>query len=296
MPTFTTKSSRTALILASFTIILWSSGFVFTRVAVRYFNPYALGLLRYGTAAIVLILIGCVRRVGLPQLRDVPLFFALGTLGFTIYMITFNVAMTTISSATGSILTATVPVMTALLSSLFFRERLAPIGWIAVGLEFAGILILTLWRGTFSIEKGLMWMIIAAMSFAAYNLIQRFATKRYTSIQSTIYSIVAGASLLLVFLPSAIQELRIAPTAAILTILYLGIFPSAIGFLLWTKALSMAAQMSEVTNFMFITPLLATVLEFFISGDLPDPGTILGGVVILAGLLLFNNRQRLHRI
>lgn len=296
MPTTTTKSSRTALILASFTIILWSSGFVFTRIAVRHFNPYALGLLRYGTAAIVLILIGCFRRVGFPKAKDIPLFFVLGALGFTIYMITFNVAMTTISSATGSILTATVPVITALLSSLFFRERLSIVGWVAVGLEFAGILILTLWRGTFSIEKGLIWMMLAAMSFAAYNLIQRFATKRYTSIQSTIYSIVAGASLLLVFLPSAIQDLRTAPPAAILTILYLGIFPSAIGFLLWTKALSMAYQMSEVTNFMFITPLLATVLEYSISGELPDPGTILGGAVILVGLLLFNNRQRLHRI
>jgi drug/metabolite transporter (DMT)-like permease len=296
MPTSTTKSSPTAFILASFTIILWSSGFVFTRVAVRYFNPYALGLLRYGTAAIVLIIIGSFRHVGLPRMRDLPLFFLLGALGFTIYMITFNVAMTTISSATGSILTATVPVITALLSSLFFRERLSLVGWIAVGMEFAGIVLLTLWHGTFSIEKGLVWMMLAAISFAAYNLIQRFATKRYTSMQSTIYSIVAGASLLLVFLPSAIQDLRTAPTTAILTILYLGIFPSAIGFLLWTKALSIAYQMSEVTNFMFITPLLATVLEFSISGELPDPGTIIGGAVILAGLLLFNNRQRLHRI
>jgi len=108
-------------------------------------------------------------------------------------------------------------------------------------------------------------------------------------------SIVAGASLLLVFLPSAIRDLQTAPPSAILTILYLGIFPSAIGFLLWTKALSMANQMSEVTNFMFITPLLATVLEFAISGELPDPGTMIGGMVILAGLLLFNNRQRLHK-
>jgi drug/metabolite transporter (DMT)-like permease len=209
------------------------------------------------------------------------------------YMMAFNLAMTTISAATGSIITATVPVITALLSSLIFHEKLARIGWIAVGIEFTGILILTLWNGTFSIEIGLIWMILGAMSFASYNLIQRFATRRYTPLQSTIYSIVAGTLLLMVFLPTAIKDVQTAPVSAILDVVYLGVFPSAIGFLLWTKALSLANQMNEVTNFMFVTPLLSILLEYIMIGELPDAGTIFGGTVILLGVLLFNNRQKL---
>jgi len=48
-----------------------------------------------------------------------------------------------------------------------------------------------------------------------------------------------------------------------------------------------------VTNFMFVTPLLSTLLEILLIGDIPDAGTITGGVMILLGVALFNNRGRL---
>ena len=286
-------SNNSALILAFLTVMLWSTGFVFTRIAVRDIGPFPLGLLRYGSAAVILVVIGLVKRIGLPTLKDVPLFLVLGALGFFFYQIFFNVAMTTITAATASVVTATVPVLTAFFASLLFREKLGNLGWIAVCIEFAGILVLTLWQREVSIGWGLVWMIIAALCFAGYNLIQRFATKRYTPVQSTVYTIVASAFMFLLFLPQAIEEVRSAPVQSLLAVLFMGIFPSAIGFLLWTKALSIAKQIGDVTNFMFVTPLLSTLLEIILIGDIPDTGTIIGGLMILFGVALFNNRARL---
>ena len=286
-------SNNSALILAFLTVMLWSTGFVFTRIAVRDIGPFPLGLLRYGSAAVILVVIGLVKRIGLPTLKDVPLFLVLGALGFFFYQIFFNVAMTTITAATASVVTATVPVLTAFFASLLFREKLGNLGWIAVCLEFAGILVLTLWQREVSIGWGLAWMIIAALCFAGYNLIQRFAVTRYTPLQSTVYTIVASAFMFLLFLPQAIEEVRTAPIQSLLAVLFMGIFPSAIGFLLWTKALSIAKQIGDVTNFMFVTPLLSTLLEIILIGDIPDTGTIIGGLMILFGVALFNNRARL---
>ena len=286
-------SNNSALVLAFLTVMLWSTGFVFTRIAVRDIGPFPLGLLRYGSAAVILVVIGLVKRIGLPKLKDVPLFLVLGALGFFFYQIFFNVAMTTITAATASVVTATVPVLTAFFASLLFREKLGNLGWIAVCIEFAGILVLTLWQREVSIGWGLAWMIIAALCFAGYNLIQRFATKRYTPVQSTVYTIVASAFMFLLFLPQAIEEVRTAPIQSLLAVLFMGIFPSAIGFLLWTKALSIAKQIGDVTNFMFVTPLLSTLLEIILIGDIPDTGTITGGLMILFGVALFNNRARL---
>lgn len=285
-------SNNSALVLAFLTVMLWSTGFVFTRIAVRDIGPFPLGLLRYGSAAVILVVIGLVKRIGLPKLKDVPLFLVLGALGFFFYQIFFNVAMTTITAATASVVTATVPVLTAFFASLLFREKLGNLGWIAVCIEFAGILVLTLWQREVSIGWGLVWMIIAALCFAGYNLIQRFATKRYTPVQSTVYTIVASAFMFLLFLPQAIEEVRTAPVQSLLAVLFMGIFPSAIGFLLWTKALSIAKQIGDVTNFMFVTPLLSTLLEIVLIGDIPDAGTITGGLMILLGVALFNNRAR----
>jgi len=285
-------SNNSALILAFLTVMLWSTGFVFTRIAVRDIGPFPLGLLRYGSAAVILVVIGLVKRIGLPTLKDVPLFLVLGALGFFFYQIFFNVAMTTITAATASVVTATVPVLTAFFASLLFREKLGNLGWIAVCIEFAGILVLTLWQREVSIGWGLAWMIIAALCFAGYNLIQRFAVTRYTPLQSTVYTIVASAFMFLLFLPQAIEEVRTAPVQSLLAVLFMGIFPSAIGFLLWTKALSIAKQIGDVTNFMFVTPLLSTLLEIILIGDIPDTGTITGGLMILLGVALFNNRAR----
>ena len=279
--------------MAFLTVMLWSTGFVFTRIAVRDIGPFPLGLLRYGSAAVILVSIGLVKRIGLPKIKDVPLFLVLGALGFFFYQIFFNIAMTTITAATASVVTATVPVLTAFFASLLFREDLGKLGWVAVCIEFAGILVLTLWQREVSIGWGLVWMIIAALCFAGYNLIQRFATKRYSSVQSTVYTFTASALMFLFFLPQAVEEVQTAPVGSLLAVLFMGIFPSAIGFLLWTKALSIAKQIGDVTNFMFVTPLLSTLLEVILIGDIPDAGTITGGVMILLGVALFNNRGRL---
>ena len=126
------QSSNTALVLAFLTVMLWSTGFVFTRIAVRDIGPFPLGLLRYGSAAVILVVIGLVKRIGLPKMKDVPLFLVLGSLGFFFYQIFFNIAMTTITAATASVVTATVPVFTAFFASLLFKEKLGKLGWVAV--------------------------------------------------------------------------------------------------------------------------------------------------------------------
>lgn len=287
------KQRTLSLILAFCTVVLWSTGFVFTRIAVRDISPFPLGLLRYGSAALLLVGIGLAKRIGLPSNRDIPLFFLLGAFGFFFYQILFNIAMTTISAATASVVTATVPVITALFASLFFRERLGKLGWVAVAIEFLGILVLTLAKREVSLGWGLVWMLAAALFFAAYNLIQRFARTRYNSLQSTVYTITASCLMFLVFLPQAIEEISTAPLPSLLAVLFMGIFPSAIGFLLWTKALSLATQIGDVTNFMFVTPLLSTLLAILLIGEFPDSGTLWGGMAILLGLGIFNNRHRL---
>lgn len=296
MTTSEHSDHQRALLLAFLTITLWSTGFVFTRIAVRYIGPFPLGLLRYAAASIVLLIIGIHKRIGLPAWRDLPLFMLLGALGFALYQMFFNIAMITISAATASVVTATVPVITAFFASLFFTERLGKIGWVAVCIEFSGILVLTLWKREVAIGWGILWMILAALSFATYNLIQRFATKRYTALQSTVYSIITSTIMLMVFLPQAVGEAMSAPPRALLAVVFMGVFPSAIGFLLWTKALSIARQIGDVTNFMFVTPLLSTLLEILLIGEIPDAGTITGGLVILTGIFIFNNRNRIEML
>lgn len=283
----TTRMKKKTSVFALTTIVLWASTFVFTKIALVCFTTSSVGVLRYVIASLCFIAIAPKYKIGLPRKKDIPLFLLSGGLGFALYMAAFNRASMTLSAATGSVLIATGPILTALAASILLKETLSPGGWGAIAVSFVGILVLTLWDGVFSLNSGVFWMLIAAVSVSGYNLMQRFFKGRYTALQATAYSIWGGTLLMLPQLPKAAAQLWAAPAYEWGMMLYLGIFPSAIGYLLWSAALSQAEKTSDVTNFMFVTPFLATVLGFALLGEAPTPATFAGGALILAGLWLF---------
>lgn len=281
------KEQKQTQIYAFGTVLLWASAFVFTKIALEAFSAPVVGALRYIVASLFYLIVLLVKRIGLPDRKDIPVFLLSGALGFSFYMIMFNEASRYLSSATGSIIIATAPVITALLANAFFRERLSIAAWSIIGVEFCGILVLTLWDGILSVNKGIFWMLGAALCISSYNLIQRKFTRKYSALQSTAYSILAGTLLLLFYLPSTISQLSAAPFKYWVIAIYMGIFPSAVAYLFWSKALSIAENTSQVTNFMFVTPLLATIMGFLVRREVPGAGTIVGGVIIIVGLLTF---------
>lgn len=281
------NKQNTAQIYAFGTTLLWASAFVFTKIALNYFTAEAVGILRCLVASICFLIIALYKKIGLPERKDIPKFLLSGALGFTFYMITFNHASQFLTSATGSVIIASAPIITALLANVFFKEKIKMLGWLAIAVMFSGILVLTLWYGVFSMNTGIFWMLVAAICISGYNLFQRYYGKKYTALQSTAYNIFAGTLLLLIYLPNAAVQLKDSPMQQWLAILFLGVFPSALAYLWWAKALSIAKKTSDVTNFMFVTPLIASILGFLMISETPTAATFIGGAMILAGLLLF---------
>ncbi len=286
------KRQLSVHLFSFFTILLWASGFALTKIALSSFSANAVGFLRYAIASIILIPIVWIKKIPLPALRDIPLFFVTGAVGFFFYMITFNKGLETLSSATSSILIATAPILTALLAVLFLKESMRITSWVAIAIEFCGILVLTLWNGIFSVEIGILWTLAASLLISCYNILQRYLTRTYSPLQVTAYSIFAGTILLSFFSKEAISQIIQAPPAPLLAVIFMGIFPSALGYVFWSNALSLAQQTSTVTNYMFLTPFFSTLLGFLLIIEVPHLSTIVGGSIILFGLLLFRITQK----
>lgn len=279
---------------AIITIIFWAMAFVFTRLALQYFDVYTLSFLRYLSASLTLLVIICFMKINKPKKEDFITYLLSGCIGFFIYVILFTKGTGMVTSATGSIVIAMVPVFTAFLASFFYKEKLKTYQWFAIGIEFIGILVLTLMNGTFSINEGVLWLLVAALCLATYNLLQRKLTKKYSSIEASTYSIFIGTLFLCIFLPSAIEPTIHAPIEHIIYVLILGIFSSALAYIAWAKAISMAEKTTYVSNYMFVTPFLTTILGFVMMGEIPDKATILGGTIILIGLFIFNKESFLE--
>lgn len=280
---------------AGLTVLLWSLAYVCTRLALQYFSVFSLGFLRYLVSSLVMLIAALVTRMKLPRRADVPWFLLSGGIGFFLYIIAFNCGQATVSSATASVLIATAPVMTALLAQIFYREKLRAYQWAATAIEFAGVLILTLMNGAFSVNRGLIWLFVAALALSGYNLIQRKLTRTYSPLQASAFSILLGTLMLAIFSPAAMGELVHAPAIQFVYLGVLGVGSGAVAYAAWAKAYAKAESTSQVSNYMFFTPFLATIFGFVFGGEIPDQATLLGGAVIIAGVLIFNFGGRLLR-
>lgn len=269
------------------TILFWSLAYILTRLALQDFSPFALGFLRYFIASIVLSGLIIKAHPGLPRLQDTPLFLSSGATGFFLYMIVFNLGQAKVSAAAASLIIATVPVFTALIAHFRFAEKLGFFQWIAVAIEFFGVAIMT--GLEISLEAdGIILLLLAAVLLSLYNITQRKLVRIYTPTVASIYSIFCGAAMLAIFLPEAVNEVFNATVSSLTYLLVLGIGSSAIAYFAWTKAFAMAPKTAQVSNYMFLTPFLAAFFGYALGGEVPDAATVTGGIVIIAGMLLFN--------
>lgn len=276
--------------LAIATIVLWATAFPLTKVVGSAVTPTVLGAARCTAAAVFLAALGISRGIRLPRSRkDAGLFALAGAAGFGFYMILFNTGITTLTSATSSLVIATTPVMTALAADRIYRERLSRVGYLSVATAFLGVVVLLFWKGTLSINSGILWTLAAAALFCGYNLLNRkLQAMGYTSLEVMTYAMISAAGILVCAAPETFSALRGAGRGNVLLILYMGIGVSAVGYLLWAKAFTFAEHTSEVTNYMFLTPLFTTALGFLLLREVPDFGTVLGGAIIIGSVLVFN--------
>lgn len=276
-------------IYAFVTVLFWGSGFPFTRIIGSDISSYSLCFLRCLISAVALLIIGKLCHIRKPFCKkDILWFFLSGILGFSAYFIFFNLGLSTLTSATGSIITAASPVLTAIGLCKFYGEKINLIGWISIACAFAGVAVLLLWNGILSINIGILWMFLCAAVFAGYNILNRtFSSKGYTAIEVATYSALFGAIQTLIFMPSAISEVASADLSSLLSTIYLGIFPGAAAYFFWSKAITMSERTSEVTNYLFINPLIAALIGFILLKEIPDMGTFVGGAIIIISVVIF---------
>lgn len=273
-------------------IFFWASAFVLTKYVLKYTDVKTLAVTRYFFAALLLIFIAIKKKVKFPAISDIPILFIAGFFGYSGYFIVFNIAMGKISPSTASVINALSPAITAIIAYFLFKEKIKPMGWLALLISFIGIIILTMWDGVFSINIGIVYMFIACLFISLSNICQRgLVGKKYSSLELIIYSMVIGAIQLILYSPKSLLNILELKISVFILILYMAIFSSVVAYLFWTRAFEICKTTTEVTSFMFVTPVLATIMSFIILGDFPKFSTFLGGIIIISGMILFNKTK-----
>jgi len=246
-------------------------------------------VMRFAAASITLGIVGIIKGMSLPKLKDIPWFAASGLTGVFLYSYLFNTGSVTVPAGVSSFIIASSPVFTLLLTRVFLKEIVKPVCWIGVLISFCGLAVVTLTQTTeFSFDIGVVLVIIAALSSGTYSTIMRVLTKTYTALEATTYTIIAGTIGTLFFLPTAIREIPESNLSVNLIVIFMGVFPAALAYLAWSYALSKAIKTAHVTVFSYLIPLISALLAYVWLRETLSVYTLIGGLIIIGGMLLTN--------
>ncbi len=282
------------------TLLLWASAFAGIKAGMRLtpegaigpdgYGPGEVALLRFAVASLVLIGYALYTRMSLPRKEDLPRIAIGGLLGITIYHLALNFGEVRVSAGAASLLIAAGPVFTAIMSVMFLRERLTWIGWAGIAVAFAGVALISMGEsGGFSFEPAAGLVLLAAVSTAGYFIVSKRGLRAYSALQWTAFTIWAGTIPMLVFAPGLVRAMPHAAPSATLAIVYLGVFPAAIAYVLWSYALSRMPA-SLLSTFLYLSPVLAMAIAWVWIAEVPQALTIIGGLIAIAGVVIVQTK------
>jgi len=272
------------------TVVFWASAFAGIRAALRSYSPQNVALLRYLTASLVLALYAILTRMPLPRWRDVPGIALTGVVGIAVYNLALNAGEVAVPAGTASLIVASTPIFVALLTMIFAQERHKARIWIGILISFSGVAVIYARPQEIQVSLDAFLVLLAAVAQAVYTVGQKPYLRRYRPLQYTSYAIWAGTCALLVFSPGLVSQIRDASLASTLAVVYMGLFPGAIGYVGWSYVLSRVPA-AKAASFLYLVPATAVVIAWFWLGEVPTVAVLLGGVLILAGVVWVHLRR-----
>ncbi len=281
-------AERAGLVAAlAITLLMWASAFVVIRSVGRHLSPGPLALSRIVIGGVALGIAMLVRRERPPSGRALAFAVVTGVLWFGVYMVSLNAAERWVDAGTSSLLVNTGPLFIAVLAGWLLQEGFprALIGGCLVALAGAGLIALSV-SGHGSHELwGAGLCVLAAFSYALAVIAQKPALRVAGALPITWSACTAAAVALLEFAPQSVHQLGHASAATLVGVLYLGVGPTAIAFLLWAYVLSKmdAGRLGATT---YVVPPLVVVISWIWLGQVPPALAIPGGLLCLVGVAL----------
>ena len=283
-------SDARVLLALGATVFFWASAYAGIRDALQAFGPGEVALARLIVAAVVLALYAVATRMRMPEARDLPVILFAGLLAFAVYHVALNYGEITVSAGAAGVLIATAPVYTALLAAAFLGERLRPLGWAGMAVSFTGAALISVDEGGgFTLDPGAFLILLSAVCVSVYFVFQRPYLAKYGALAFTTYAIWAGTVFVLPYLPGLFSQSLAASAGTTLVLVYLGLFPTALGYVTYAYAMS-RMDASVAVSFLYLIPVLAYLIGWAWLGETPTPLSVIGGLLALAGVVLVNRR------
>lgn len=289
-------SSVSAQIKLSLAIIAWGGSFIATKFAVAEVSPITVIWLRFLIGWIILGLFAYRRGdLGMPSWKDVLQLAWLGFLGITLHQWMQSSGLVTSEASTTAWIVSSTPVFMAVLGWLFLKEKLSLAAISGILLAGIGVL-LVISKGKFSSlfsdgfgKPGDTLILISAPVWAIYSVLSRPILQRHSATKVTFYSMLFGwiFSSVEFAMGSKWMGFSQLTTSGWSAILYLGVLCSALAYIFYNDGLQVLSS-SQVGAYLYMEPLVATLVSAVLLSEQIVLATVIGGVCILLGVWLVN--------
>jgi drug/metabolite transporter (DMT)-like permease len=278
------------------TVVLWASAFVGIRDAADSFSAGPLSLGRLVVAAVVLTALARPWRHRLPSGRPSLLLVLAGVTWFGAYNVALNAGEQQVDAGTAALVVTVGPILIALFAGILLKEGFPKPLLIGIAVAASGVVLISLsTRAESAVDTasttGVLLCLAAALLYAIGALAQKPTLTVVTPVMSVWLMCVVGAVVCLPYLPSLVRETGEASTANIVWLVYLGVFPTAIGFSTWSYALKRLSA-GQVASATYLVPAVATLISWMMLDEVPAALAFVGGGLCLVGVAITRYRRR----
>ena len=265
---------------------IWGSAFMFTRIALRDFEPSTLILFRIGFGALALGVF--VRLAGhrLAALRQYVWPLALlglvnTALGF--YAIAWG--QQHIDSSLAAILNASTPLFTAIFAlSVDRTQRVTGLRLVGVVIGFVGVVLLVGF-GVGHARAGVEGALAIVVASALYSIGGLYAGRRFAGLPSPLVAFGSLAWATLFVLPLGVAQATVPGWEGLLSVLYLGVVCTGAAYLLYFGLIA-GAGAARAVLVTYLVPSLALVYGAVFLDEPVKALSIAGLALVLAGVAL----------
>lgn len=280
-------------------------------------NPFQLNFIRFLIGGFILLPVSLqvikTKNITLHK-NDYLYFLFTGFLGIVISMTFFQFSILYTMASTVAIIFSANPTFTTPIAYFLLNEKITKKVILSLAVSLSGVLCILDPLGTHTDMKGIILVILSAVTFALYSVVSKMRVEKYGSVVINCFSFLAGDVILLVLvlishLPLFDYYKAGAVTGLLVDIplfegitysnigmlLYLGVVVSGLGFLFYFMAMEESSA-STASMVFFIKPALAPLFCLFILKEALSVNMMIGIALILTGAyIMMAGKMDKHR-
>jgi len=281
---------KTGYVAAGACVVIWGANYSIAKRALLEIDPLAVAFTRAAAGLLFFGLLLLARRGGrgLPPgfLRAAPL----GLLGIFANQLLFMTGLKRTSASHSAILIGMLPVFVLLLSALLHQERISLPKVFGILIAFAGVLLIALEHGLGLGSPSLLGdalTLCGVLAFGGYTVLGKPVLRDLGPIDATGLAFLSGGALivLVTFPAAARQDWSSVSPRGLLCLACVVLLSTIAAYVLYYYAVS-RIDPSKVAAFMYLQPIVASLVAFFIAGDRWSGSFLVGGGLVLSGVLV----------